>query len=98
LARRVASVVRVDHLVVAGISNWGAYGVTAHLSLLSGQSLLHTPDEDRRLVEACVEAGGVDGLTWRREATVDGVPAIAHAAVVELLRAVTRRAGGGFRS
>ncbi|MFQ5898319.1 MAG: DUF4392 domain-containing protein [Candidatus Methylomirabilia bacterium] len=98
LARRVASVVKVDHLVVAGISNWGAYGVTAHLSFLAGRCLLHTADEDRGLVAACVEAGGVDGLTWRREATVDGVSAEAHAAMVELFRVVTRRTGGGRRS
>lgn len=87
LARRIASVVRVDHLVVAGTSNWGAYGVTAHLALLTGRALLHTPEDERRLVAACVEAGGVDGLTRRREATVDGLPLEAHAAFVELLRA-----------
>ncbi len=89
-AGRIASVVRVDHLVVAGTSNWGAYGVTAHLALLTGRPLLHTPEEERRLVAACVEAGGVDGLTLRREATVDGLPVEAHAAFVELLQAVAR--------
>lgn len=97
LARRIASVVRVDHLVVAGTSNWGAYGVTAHLALLTGRRLLHTPEEERRLVAACVEAGGVDGFTRRREATVDGLPVEAHAAFVELLQTVIQcaRAGGG---
>ncbi len=99
LARRIASVVRVDHLVVAGTSNWGAYGVTAHLALLAGQPLLHTPDEERRLVAACVDAGGVDGLTRRREATVDGLRVEAHAAFVELLRTVVEcaQARGGPR-
>ena len=28
---KIASVVRTDHLVVAGTSNWGAWGVVAHL-------------------------------------------------------------------
>jgi len=100
LARRIASVVRVDHLVVAGTSNWGAYGVTAHLALLSGQPLLHTPEDERRLVAACVEAGAIDGLTRRREETVDGLPVEAHAAFVQLLRTVTERvpARGGTRS
>jgi len=100
LARRIASVVRVDHLVVAGTSNWGAYGVTAHLALLAGRPLLHTGEEERRLVAACVEAGGVDGLTRRREATVDGLPVEAHAAFVELLRTVIERAParGGKRT
>lgn len=90
-ARRIASVVTVDHLVVAGTANWGAYGVVAHLSILSGQNLLHTGEEERRLIAACVEAGGVDGLTRRREPTVDGLPSGMHAAMVELLRSLVDR-------
>jgi len=100
LVRRIASVIRVDHLVVAGTSNWGAYGVAAHLALLTGRQLLHTPEEERRLLVACAKAGGVDGMTRRREATVDGLPAAAHAAFVELLRTVIdyAHARGGTRT
>lgn len=99
LIRKIASVVRVDHLVVAGVSNWGAYGVVAHLSILAKQPLLHTPEEERRLVTACVEAGGVDGLTRRRVLSVDGLPLETHLAVVELLRALAdRQIRGGSRS
>lgn len=86
LVRKIVSVVRVDHLVVAGVSNWGAYGVAAHLSILAKRLLLHTGEEERDLVTACVEAGGVDGITRRRAPTVDGLPLPAHVAVVELLR------------
>jgi D-glutamate cyclase-like protein len=89
---RTASVVRVDHLVVAATSNWGAYGIVAALERLSGRELLHAPAMERRLVEACVAAGAVDGVTKRPEPTVDGLPVDAHAAVVELLRLVSRRA------
>lgn len=99
LARKIASVVRVDHLVVAGVSNWGAYGVAAQLSILARQPLLHTPEEERKLVTACVEAGGVDGITRRRVPTVDGLPLETHMAVVELLRTlVDQRIRGGSRS
>jgi hypothetical protein len=83
---RIASVVRVDHLVVAGVSNWGAYGIVAQLARLTGLDLLHTPAVERRLVEACAESGAVDGITRQREATVDGLPLDAHAALVQLLR------------
>ncbi|MBI2015766.1 MAG: DUF4392 domain-containing protein [Candidatus Rokubacteria bacterium] len=83
---RLASIVRVDHLVVAGVSNWGAYGVVAALGRLAGRDLLHTPGDERRLVEACVAAGAADGITRKREPTVDALPLEAHAAVVELLR------------
>ena len=85
LMARIASVVRVDHLVVAGVSNWGAYGIVAHLGRLTGQALLHTPGEERRLIDACVDAGAVDGVTRRRERTVDRMDADTHAAMVALL-------------
>jgi len=90
LAERIASVVRVDHLVVAGVSNWGAYGIAAHLGRLAARPLLHTPGEERRIVAACVEAGACDGVTRRREATVDGLPLDVHAAFVALLAAATQ--------
>jgi len=90
LEARIASVVRVDHLVVAGVSNWGGYGVVAALSRLAGRELLHTPDAERRMIEACVAAGGADGVTRRRAPTVDGLPLEVHAAVVELLRWAAR--------
>jgi hypothetical protein len=93
LAKRIASVVRVDHLVVAGVSNWGAYGIAAHLGRLAGRLLLHTPDEERRIVGACVSAGACDGVTRRREATVDGLSLDVHAALVALLAVATQRRG-----
>jgi len=85
LMARIASVVRVNHLVVAGVSNWGAYGIVAQLGRLAGQALLHTPDDERRLIAACVDAGAVDGVTRLRERTVDRMDADTHAAVVALL-------------
>jgi hypothetical protein len=85
-ARAIASVVRVKHLVVAGTSNWGAYGVVAELSRLVGRPLLHSADEERKMVQACVDAGAVDGITRRPEPTVDGLPLDAHVGMLELLR------------
>jgi D-glutamate cyclase-like protein len=89
LAKRIASTVRVDHLVVAGVSNWGAYGITAHLGRLAGRPLLHTAEDERRLVTACVDAGACDGVTRRREPTVDGLSLDVHAALVALLAVAT---------
>jgi hypothetical protein len=97
LMATIASVVPVDHLVVAGTSNWGAYGIVAALERLSGRPLLHTGAVERRLIQACVDAGAVDGLARTREPTVDGLPADAHAAVLELLR-VAVGAHGSVRS
>jgi hypothetical protein len=85
LMTRIAATVGVDHLVVAGVSNWGAYGIVAHLGRLAGQPLLHTPAQERELVAACVEAGALDGVSRRREPTVDALPLDVHASVVALL-------------
>ena len=90
LRARIATVVRVDHLVVAGVSNWGGYGVVAALGRLTGQDLLHTPEVERRLIAACVAVGACDGVTRRREPTVDSLGADTHAAVVDLLRLASR--------
>jgi hypothetical protein len=90
LRARIATVIRVDHLVVAGVSNWGGYGVVAALGRLTGQDLLHTPELERRLIAACVAAGACDGVTRRREPTVDSLGADTHAAVVDLLRLASR--------
>jgi hypothetical protein len=82
---RIVSVVRVDHLVVAGVSNWGAYGIVAGLSEAAARPLLHTVDDERRMVRACVEAGACDGVTRRPEPTVDGLGLDVHAAWLTLL-------------
>jgi hypothetical protein len=99
LPSSITTVVKVKHLVVAGTSNWGAWGVVAELSRLVGRPLLHSAEEERRMVEACVAAGAVDGITRRREATVDGLPLAAHVGMLELLRLFTApaRTGGPTR-
>jgi hypothetical protein len=86
--RKVASVVPARHVVVAGVSNWGAYGIVVELARLSKRPLLHTADDERRMVRACVAAGAVDGITRKREATVDALPLEAHAGMVELMRLI----------
>jgi len=87
--RKIGSVVRTDHLIVAGTSNWGAWGLVAHLALLSGRDLLHTPDEEARLTRAMVAAGGVDGLTGERRLSVDRLPVAVHRALLGTLRELT---------
>jgi hypothetical protein len=91
LMARIACVVPVDHLVVAGTSNWGAYGIVAALERLHRRLLLHTGAIERQLIARCVEAGAVDGITRKREASVDGLGAEIHAGIVELLHAAARR-------
>lgn len=73
----VHCVVPTDFLVVAGVSNWGAYALAAGVCLLRGARVRadwFDPDRHRARLAAMVERGPlVDGVTGRAEATVDGL-------------------------
>jgi D-glutamate cyclase-like, C-terminal len=83
----IASVVPVDHLIVAGVSNFGAYGLVAALSLLAGRDLLPSAEQAAGDVHACVAAGGCCGHTFRNEPLVDGLPLEATLEMLARLRA-----------
>ena len=88
LGREIACVVPTDHLIVCGVSNWGAYGLAGALSLLAGRDLLPSPEQARGDVETIVALGGVDGVTTRQEPTVDGLPLEQSLALLAELRAL----------
>ena len=62
-----------DHVIPAGISNWGAYALAGALSLLAGKLLLRPPAHERAVLEALVSAGAVDGCTRQQTLSVDGL-------------------------
>jgi hypothetical protein len=80
--------VKVDHLVVAAISNWGAYGVAAMLAFLTQSPARGLIDdvELERMLRACVDNGAYDGAVARPVLSDDGVPLDAHKAFTVLLR------------
>jgi D-glutamate cyclase len=73
----IACRVPVDHLIVAGVSNWGAYALAAGVLLLRGEkgaADLFDPDRERELLRIMVEQGLlVDGVSGRATAIVDGL-------------------------
>ncbi len=73
----VACRVPTDHLLVCGVSNWGAYGLAAGVRLLRGtapDSELFDTERERALLEVMVKEGPlVDGVTGQQTATVDGL-------------------------
>ena len=75
--------------MTAAVANWGAYGIVTCLAALRQQSdLLHSAATELAMLDACVQAGAADGITGRREATVDALPAAVHASIIELLQAL----------
>lgn len=91
---QIACVTGCDHLVVAGVSNWGALGIVAALAVLRPDwaptlGRFVTAERDAAVTRATVEkAGAIDGVTARREATVDGFGPEVHAALIEDLRRI----------
>jgi hypothetical protein len=91
---QIACVTSCDHLVVAGVSNWGAYGLMAALTLARPEwsgtiAKLLTAERDLAVTRAVVaEAGAVDGVTARHEATVDGFGPEVHGALIDGLRRI----------
>jgi hypothetical protein len=75
----------VHHLIIAGVSNWGAYGLIAALSQLSGNALLHTPALERDVLEATIRGGAIDGRTLASALTVDALPLEKHIEILEKL-------------
>ena len=82
---------KTDVLVPANTSNWGAYAVEAALAAVVGKpEIMHSAEIERRMIEACVDAHGVDGSTGRHVMNVDGMPAEASCAIVTMLGCIVR--------
>jgi hypothetical protein len=81
-AARIPCRIAADWNIIAGTSNWGAMALAAATLLLKGQPhLLRAWNAERelRVLEAMVASGpAVDGVTRRREATVDGIPFLTY--------------------
>jgi hypothetical protein len=80
---RIACRIRTDFLIVAGISNWGAYGLGFAASVLRGRQDLDRllcVETERKILETMVERGPlVDGVTGTQTISVDGLPFEAYA-------------------
>lgn len=68
----VPCVVKVDYPVIASVSNWGAYGLAAYLSILSGRHLMPSYAWAAEYMRETVAIGSVDGITHERVTHVDG--------------------------
>jgi hypothetical protein len=76
VAPRIISRVSTDFTLLGGTSDWAAYALAlafAELRGLSAHAATWTAETQARLIDRLVRAGAVDGVTRRREATVDGL-------------------------
>ncbi len=68
----IPSSVKVDDLIIATVSNWGAYGFMAALGKLTGKRLLPSSDDVREYLRYIVILGAVDGIKGEGHYSVDG--------------------------
>lgn len=83
----VPSTTDCDELIVADVSNWGAYGIISLLSFWNGRDLLReiVPLEILRYIS---ELGSVDGVTRVNQLTEDGLDVSEGENVLQELRKV----------
>jgi hypothetical protein len=82
------STTRCGELLVADVSNWGAYGLIALLGYWRGEDLLANISP-RDVLGYLSEKGSVDGVTRENTLTEDGMPASAGESLIESLRKLT---------
>jgi hypothetical protein len=91
---KIACATPADHLVVSGVSNWGAYALIAALAVLRSDwraALIGCldPARDEAILRAMVGDGpAVDGVTRQRTLTVDSLPMELHHAKLRAIRAL----------
>ena len=91
---KIACATPADHLIVAGVSNWGAYALIAALAVIREDwraTLIDCLDAERdeAILRTMVNDGpAVDGVTRQRTFTVDSMPAEVHHAKLRAIRAV----------
>ena len=90
----IACATPADHLIVAGVSNWGAYALIGALAVARSDWRARLIDcldakRDDAILRAMVDDGpAVDGVTRQRTYTVDSMPAELHHTKLRAIRAL----------
>lgn len=84
----VPCTVKTDFLVIATVSNWGAYALATEISKISGISLFDEYDFlfIAKFIKKTVEIGSVDGVTKEKSISVDGFPFEVEKEIFEALK------------
>lgn len=82
-----AARIATDSLIVAGVSNWGAYCLEGAIAAIAGNpDAVHSVAEEAAMLSECVRMGGADGSTGRQTLIVDGTVASVQTSIVDLVR------------
>ena len=90
--KALATVVKTDVVIPAMMSNWGCYGIEACLAyLLRKPKLIHSPEMEKRIVQACLDAGGLEAMYCTTEFLVDGLDGETSMACMQFLSNIVRK-------
>lgn len=83
----IPTVAATDILFPCSISNWGCYAIAAVLGYLARNvDLIHTPELEKRILLACLDADGYEARYCSKRFVLDGVDGETSMAVVQILR------------
>jgi hypothetical protein len=83
----IAAATETDALIVATVSNWGAYGLAACMAtVLEEPEVFHDMLTEKLLLRASSQAGAVDSVSGLSRPAADGVGEEITCYVVEMLR------------
>lgn len=82
--------VPADRLVIATVSNWGAYAIAAYLEKLTGSEVFPSFRQIYDYIDRTVRLGSVDGVLNKRIVSVDGFDMTVEKEIVEALAAAIR--------
>ena len=80
--------VEVDNLIIATVSNWGAYALAAYIQKIEKIQVLPTYKEIKSYLQAIVDLGSIDGVTKEQVLSVDGFPLTVEKEILDELHRV----------
>ena len=90
----IACRIPTQHLIVAGVSNWGAYALAAGVGHLRGKTLdpgLFDPTREQQILQLMVDEGPlVDGVVGKPSVSVDGLTWEQYIAVLTKIGAIMK--------
>ncbi len=87
----VATYVATDVLVIAAISNWGAYGVATCLAfMLDDVNLIQNVQMEENMLKACVKEGSFDGVFESQVESVDATSIDVQTSLITMLREIVK--------
>lgn len=86
--------ITVDELIIATVSNWGAYALVSYLELLEHRHIMLSYEELEAYLNSLIAKGCIDGVSKKPEPSVDGFSLTVEKEIIDSLAQTTEEAIG----